>query len=330
VNADLLLARLRDAADGAAADKLVTLWLDFALAQPITRWLDPPGAAAYVSEALAAWASSPTAEAALLDAVAVWKDRAAALRRPVGELLPPELRQGLTALVGRPFSPDRALVLGILDREPVRELIRAILVDALMEFSRQVRAPVTGVARGLTGLARMAAETAKSATGSFGAFAGGVVGAVSGEVERQFEKRAAEFVDAALSGVMRRIAEQLSDPRRAAEQGALRMELLEGLLGLSPVQLARELDHADVQGGAALVRDALGRYATSDAAKEQLASALQTLLAPRAQRTTRELLDELGLTDVGLRLGRELGRAQLADFFATDGFEAWCRALAQP
>ncbi len=308
-------------------DQLLSLWLDFALAQPLSAWIPPERAAELLADALAAWSTTPAAEAALLDALGAWKANAQAERRTLKTLVPGELREGVTALVGRPFSPDRGLVLAVLDREPVRELIRALLVDALLEFGRQVRTPVAGVARGLTGLARMAAETAKSATGTFGAFAGGVVGAVSGEVERQFEKRAAEFVDSALSGIMRRLAEALSDPRRAAEQAALRAELLEGVLGLTPQQLARELDRADVPGGVTLLRGALARYAGNPATRAQLAATLTALLTPRAQRTTREVLDELGVTALVLTHAKALGREQLARFFDTEPFAAWCRGL---
>ncbi|MGQ0508244.1 MAG: hypothetical protein ACT4TC_23340 [Myxococcaceae bacterium] len=322
-----LLDRLRDPADNAPTAQLVSLWLDHVLAQPVSHWLPPERTVAIVLNAFSAWANTASAEEALLDAITEWQKRAAATPQRLHQLVSQELQQGAQALTGRAFSPDKTLVLAIIDREPFRQLLRTLLIDALLEFGRQLRTPASGVTKGLTGLAKMAASTARSATGSLGALAEGMVGAVSGEVERQFDKRVGDFVDSALSGLMKKLADQLSDPKRAQEQAALRQEILDGLLDLSPAQLSRELDRADLPGALALIRGSVLRFVESAEGKKQLTQALKTLTAARADQPTRRVLEELGLLEVFLRHGRELGREQLQSFFASDAFAVWCRAL---
>ena len=54
----------------------------------------------------------------------------------------------LREMLERPFSPDRKLVLTVIDREPTRELVRQLLLDAVLEFGRRASAPVAGMARG--------------------------------------------------------------------------------------------------------------------------------------------------------------------------------------
>jgi hypothetical protein len=85
---------------------------------------------------------------------------------------------------------------------------------------------VAGMARGLGSLAKFAGETVKARSGGLGS----LVGAVSGEVERQLEKRAVEFVDASIAGVFGQIADALSDPKRAEEAAELRMAIFDGAL----------------------------------------------------------------------------------------------------
>jgi hypothetical protein len=216
------------------------------------------------------------------------------------------------------------VVLTVVDREPMRELVRGILLTTVLEFGHRVSAPVAGVAKGLGSLARFATEQVKSRSGGLGH----LVGAVGEEVERQLEKRAAEFVDSALGGVFSQFADALSDPRRAHEAAELRSELFDGAMALTLSQLSRELANADVPGGAQTLRKALGQWLATDAATKTLETTAERVLASDAGRPLSELLSDLGLLDFARTTGKELLRARFADVTAAPEFKAWLDGLA--
>jgi len=195
--------------------------------------------------------------------------------RRLEESLPNSLQQALLSLASRPFSPNPALLKSLLNTPPVRELIRKILSRALGDFARRATtslapAPVAQVAQGVGHWAKMAARTALSKAGALGE----MVEAVSTEVERQAEKRAAEFVDAALERALEDLAQALASP--APHGPPLGRALLETALTWRLPQLARELANADLPGAAQSLQGPLAEWA-GNAAFARLQGHLQTL-----------------------------------------------------
>src|SRR5690606_40065112 len=90
------------------------------------------------------------------------------------------------------------------------------------------------------------------------AFATDVADRLADEVERQIERRAAEFADAALSGLVARLADILSDPARAGQLASAREALVDGLFSLEARELADELERSDPARRPALIRRGLG------------------------------------------------------------------------
>jgi len=317
MDADTLCRRLADPALPHAA-RLSALAVDEALAQPLSALLPHEKVASLAVEALRGWLSTEGALLWLSRAVESLRQEALALDS-LGDELPEPLVDGVERLLGRPWSPDRAVVLAVLDRRPVRQLIRQLLVDALVEFGHSVSAPVHGVARGLTGFAKRATERA----GVLGA----VASAVGGEVERQLERRAADFADQALSGVMQKLADALGNPSQAEAQAELRAALFEGLLGIHGGALARELVRADVVGGTRLLRDAISEWLASATGEAQLRRNVQRLLAREAARPAGELLAELGLRDALRAFAVEALSDRVRAVAATEPFRAFAAEL---
>lgn len=289
MDAQKLIERLR----GEDAKGLAALSIDATLRTELGALL-PPALLVSTARAVAtAWLGSDGGTQALGRVVEAVANRLQAEKRAVRDVVAKDVRAALREVVGRPFSPDRKLVLTIIDREPTRELVRQLLLDAVLEFGRRASAPVAGVARGLGSLAKLAGETVKSRSGGLGS----LVGAVSGEVERQLEKRAVEFVDAALGGVFGQIADSISDPRRAGEAAELRLAIFDGALELTGPQLARELINLDVPGGAQLLRKGLERWLASPDADRELLELATFALERDAKRTAREVLEELGVLE---------------------------------
>ena len=327
MNAQDLLARLQDASPDGPLDRLASLVVEHELSQPLETLFPAPLLARALKAALEGWLASDTADRELASALEHLHLHLTQEKRTVREAVPPELAKGLAELASRRYSPDRAVVMAVLDRPPVRSLARGLLLNVLIEFSRKVSAPVTEnrIAKGFSGLARLAAEQAKGSGGTLG----GIASALSDEIERQVEKRARDFTDSALSGIFQQLADALSDPGRASEQAEMRVAILDGILGLPLERLGRELSRADVPGGAAVVRKALSQWLGSRDVTTELEGWLTRAMERDGKRPVREVLGTLGLLETFQKLGRESLRGRLAPVVASEPFARWLEELTQ-
>ncbi|MFT3714089.1 MAG: hypothetical protein QM817_41030 [Archangium sp.] len=316
MDATTLISKLQSE-DGSRA--LAKLSVEALLAQPLETLLPREALRAGTRKVLEAWLAAPEGAKAIDELVERVVNELQAQSRSVKDVAPREATTLIREVLGRPFSPDRRVVLTVIDRPPMRELVRQLLLTAILDFGRKASAPVAGVARGLGSLAKLAGETVKSRTGGLGS----LVGAVSGEVERQVEKRAVDFVDAALGGVFGQIADALSDPARAHEASELRQAFFDGLIELTGTQLAREVMNSDVAGGAELIRSSLKRWLASDAANTQLDQLAALTLKHDGARPANEVLKQLGVLEVTIELGTEHLARHIRTVTATPAFATW-------
>jgi hypothetical protein len=271
---------------------------------------------------ITAWLEADTAGTVLQRVVEHVVHRLQVERRSLKESLAPELLAAVRQVIARPFSPDRALVLSTIDRGPLRELVRAILLEEILEFGRRASAPVAGMARGLGALARFAGETVKTRTG----IVGSMVGAVGDEVERQLEKRAADFVDSALAGVFGQVADAIADPRRAGEATELRLSIFDGVLELTGTQLSRELVNADLPGAAELLRKGLRTWVASPRAEREVLDLVNFFFALETG-SLRELLTTLGVLTPVRALLIEQTSERMHQLVQSEAFAGWLTAL---
>lgn len=325
MDAKTLTTRLANSSDGGPLDQLAELTLDGVLEQPLSTLLPEATAVRLLRSAIEGWVASPQAVPALNALVGDAFNQLQADGRKLRETIAPQLKATILELLGRPYSPDRKLVLTLIDRPPMRELIRGLLLQTVLDFGKKVASPVAGVAKSLGGLARFAVDTAKARSGALGS----MVGAVSGEVERQLEKRAVEFVDASLSNVFGELADSVSNPQRAHEAAELRVALFEGVLELTTPQLARELMNLDVGGGAEVLREGLSRWIASPDSEVALKEAVARVGNRQGQKTLRTVLEESGQLQTFKVLGREALRTRMAEVVASPAFAAWLEAVMQ-
>jgi len=269
---------------------------------------------------LLAWLSSEAAlaetERWVEDIFNRWKGD----ERQLGALLSENLRQGLLAVCARPFSPSPALLQSLLGSPPVRELIRKGLSRALQDFARRATAPIAPVAQVAQGVGQWAKVAARAALSKAGAL-GDMVNAVSSEVERQAEKRAAEFVDAALEKTIEDLVHALSHPSRADETAELRRSLFETALGWRLRQLARELVNADVPGAAQSLQAALVEWVSSEDFSSMLGGGVGLLRKGAA--SWKEVLERHGLLTAWLEAARQQTHQQLKALVETPAFLEW-------
>lgn len=306
---------------GDAAESLATLLVERAFAAPFESWGASVDWASWTRRFLDGWLSSDSAVEEMNHVVEACVAMMQRDNRSLAAWLGPDMRAALRAVISRPISPNRQLVLRIIDRKPTRDLVRQLLLETVLDFTKKASAPVAGMAKGLGSLARLASETVKSRGGSLGH----MVGAVSGEVERQLERRAIEFVDSALAGVLSQLADVVANPQRAAEAAELRLALFDGFAEATGPQLAYELINVDAAGAAVTLRQALLRWLSTPASDEALKVWADALVALVRQRTLGEVLARLGV----LVPARAFGVAQLAvqirELAKSEAFVVWLR-----
>ena len=237
-----MLARLRAPGAHSHAAKLAAILVDDGLARRIDALVDPKVLAAAARDALRAMTASDAAEAHVPARAKEIVAELAAQTRSVASIVPAALADGARAIVAVAMTPRHDAIMGLLDREPVKNLLRAQVVETLVAFGRRAASPVSdnAIARGIGGFSKLVASRPSAL--------GRMASAVSGEVEKQVEKRANDFADTAVAGVLESIAEQASDPARAKDQAAMRTALLDGLLELAPSEIAATA--AGQRGGA--------------------------------------------------------------------------------
>ncbi len=323
MDAKTLIEKLRSTASSGPLRNLATIAVDAGLNQPVDRQALVVGINQHLATAFRSWARAPEGLALLTHFVEGIVHELSMQAGRVGDMLPRDLRHAARSLVERPFSPDRQLVLSVLDREPIRELVRDILQQAIVGFAQKLGTPVAGAARGFGALAKLAQETIKSRSAAIG----DLMGAVSTEVERQVERRAAEFVEAALSGILGQIADVLCDRSRAAEAAELRLALFDGVMNASAKALSVELINADISGAAEALRSGFLRWINTDDATKTLQELANFLADFIADRSLRDVLLQMGLFDVVRAIAVDFVAQGMAQTIASETFRDWLAQL---
>jgi len=318
-----VLTRLRDP-EGPLPALIDLVVLDL-LGRTLGEVVDPARIAEMIASAVRDWLGSERGEARLVAAWSELVDRIQSEERTLRELVPDEVRDAAERLAAQPYQPDRDALLALLDREPVRKLLREILQSTLVDFGKRVTAPVGASkgGRGLGGALGGLGARAKQRAGVFGALAEEAIGAVGGELERRVEGKAAEFADTAMSGVLGRIVSLLSDPSRADDQAALREALLQGTWDWTGAMAATELRRGDPAAVAEVLREALAAWTGRDDFQETLGGWLETLLEEQGTLTLRDVLADLDLLESVTVGVTELMLERARDFVATGPFAEW-------
>lgn len=321
-----LLSRLRDPAEVGPTGQLADLLLADFLGRPLAELVDTPALASTGTSVLADWLRSPRAEARLLNAWRRGIEGLATESRSFAELAPDELREALEQLASQHYSPDRDLLMALLDRPPIRDVFRDLLTETLNAFGKKLSAG-TGAGGALGALGKIGSGRSGPMGGLLGRV-GDVASAVGGELERQLERRIPEFVDSGLSQLLQRFVDMLCDPERAAEQAGVRLALLEGVWEFRGPDLAAEFGRLDEAAMASVLRKSLSAWLARDDAEAQIRGWLDGLLAAYGERDLRSVLEELDLADDFAKHSRPVAHQALLRCFATDAFGEWLKAVS--
>ncbi|MGO9709060.1 MAG: hypothetical protein ACLQBL_09365 [Polyangiaceae bacterium] len=318
-----ILEKLRDPSPEGASARLAALLVEDALGQTVGDLLDIPSAAAALRDGLRAFAASDAAAARVVDTLGEAEKKLAAEKRTIATVVPTALRAGAHDLAAIAVTPPRDVIVKLLDREPLKKLLRAQVIDTLVAFGRKAASPVSDnpIARGIGGLGKFALGQATKPS-ALGAFAN----AVSGEVERQVEKRATDFADTAVAGILDGIADQLSDSARSKEQAAMRLALLDGFLELTGAQVA-QLARGPIAERVAVARKTLAAWSAEATFEADVEAFVRGALAKDADRQLGEVLADLGLRDVVAARAKEIVHRRVSALVSAEPFAEWLRAL---
>lgn len=190
--------------------------------------------------------------------------------KPLADVLPAELVKALRQRARKPWSPGSKSLLKALDHKPVRDFIARIIVTAVVDF----------------------------ATANRGRARKGIDSIVGGDIGDRLQAKAEEFAQKGVSGVLHFIVDELSDPKRASQQAALREAVVIGVLSIEADNLAEELDKLDLSGTAELFRKAFGSWLDTEDGERVFEVWVKSLLEPQWQRKLGDILKENGLERV--------------------------------
>jgi hypothetical protein len=318
-----VLGKLRDPSAEGATARLAALVVEEGLGRTLRELIDLPTAVAGIEDALKAFTASDAAAARIVELLTEADRTASADTRKVRDVVAPALQAGARELAQVAGTPPHDVVVRLLDREPLKKLLRAQVIDTLIAFGKRAASPVSDnpLARGLGGLSKLAMGQA-SKPSAFGALAS----AVSGEVERQVEKRATDFADTAVAGILEGIADQIADPARAKDQAAMRLALLDGLLALTGAEVA-SLVRGPVAERVAVARKALAAWSATPAFASEVETIVKTVLAKDLDRSLGDVLADFGLREVVASRAKAHVHQRVVAFVAGEPFAEWLRAV---
>jgi hypothetical protein len=317
-----ILARLR--AGGGAAAGLAVAIVEDVLQRPLDELLGARSLAVAIREGLVALTTSDSATQRLIARVEGASRALAAEQRTIEAIVPSPLAEGMRAFARLPTAPSRDALLKVLDRPPVRKMLRAQVIETLAAFGRRAASPVSdsSLARGLGGISKRALGQIASGPSALSR----VASAVSSEVERQVEKRATEFADTAVAGILAGIVDQAADPAHRDEEAAVRIAIVDGLLEMTGAELGG-FSPGHAQSQVQVARSALAAWANQPDFVRSLESALEAVLAEDAHRPLGDLLADLALRDAVVKHATGVVEQAIARLVAGPAFERWLTDL---
>ncbi|MFL5321662.1 MAG: hypothetical protein ACJ790_18510 [Myxococcaceae bacterium] len=226
----------------------------------------------------------------------------------LAEVMPDEVVSALKEWARKPWSPRDESLLKAFDHQPVRELISRLLVQAVADFATA----------GTAG----APSKRKGAISSF-------IGSLGQDVGGWLEEHAEDFARHAVSGVLHRVIDELSDPRKAKQQAMLREAIVTGVLSIPSEDIVEELERFDIPGAAKIFRRAIGTWLESPEGARTFTRWTRALLEPHWQRKLAEVVRENGLENVVRTHLPRIVEQRVRAFAESDEFRKFVREVSE-
>lgn len=317
---------LKNLRDPKALQALAEMVVRGATAVPVTEVASPRWLAGQLVAALEAL-TGDAAQTWLIERFRSEQQRWSEDGRSLRTVVPEEVDGPVRQLLGRPWTPDEDLTYRVFDQPAIRSVLRHLLTDGLKRF----RSRMSNVDAAFGGLGRKAASRGRGLlsgfSGTVGAVAGDLVGAVRDEVEGGLDGRIGDFARQASEGQVRALARYVSDPKHAETFGTLRISIWDVVLDATFAELVEELDKAGPEEAVAIIREAMRVMVSAPDAVERMTARIEQLMGEVGEGSLESWLREVELLDVWTDSTVELIRQHLERVVWTDEFEVWWQSL---
>lgn len=325
--AQLALDRLR-APDGRALADLARLVVEETTATPLKQLASPRWLAGQLTAALEAGTRGDLLRHWVDRRISSERERWSKEERTPRAFVPSEAEEPLRKLLGRPYAPNEALMLRIVDQPAIRNLLRVVLTDTVSGFRKRAQDLDSGL---FGGLGKRAAARGRGLFGNVGRNLGGMaehlVEAVRDEVDGALEGRVKDFVQGAVSEAVRKTAQHLSDPSHSQQFAEMRLAILDVLLDTPIRELANEADKLKPEDAIDVVVAAVRSAVSADDFVERAEERIGKLMEEAGDGTFGAWLDEIGLRAVWTETTTDLVAERLRAVVTTEGFVTWWDAL---
>ena len=314
-------------ADPDQAAALAGVVFDFAVTQPVERFIDSARVLAHLDAALAPAHVQRWLEEHARPAFERESARARARGDSIGDWLPPRAVEALRQVAATPLAPNRAWLEGFVRQDAVQHLLRSIVQETLERFLAALKggggvgdAPPSSVS-GLVG------AMGRSAFGVANSLSKGILGGLGAQVEQQLKQSASAFINGSMSVMLDRVVAIMLAPEAQQRGARLAAATLEQVLGAKTAAL---YEHA-----ARLPQDALWRAAADvlahNLARPEVRAAVleevEAALRAEGTRPVAALLADAGALDAAREDFVRVATPLIGDLARHPAFGAWLKAI---
>lgn len=315
MDAFTLLAKLEDDSPTGPLAALCALGVDHLLAQPLRSFLSPDQVAKEASQAL----TGPGVELAIArhikPAITRQLDRAAASDERLGALVPEEVVKVLEVELAKPVKIDPPLARALVDAEVIKETMGAVVQEAFGRFFKSTDSGNSG-GGGLLGFAARGARGLKDV-------GKGLLGGFGDEIEKQFQKRAKDAMDASMSALQDKLAERLTAEETGRMIGKMRGQGVRRALKQKVAEAKRVPIDLLLAQAPAVLRHNLARPEV----QAEIRKELEQLLTLEGDKSLKTILEEGGVYETLRAEVLAQATKHAATFVRSEAFSAWLAGL---
>jgi len=316
-----LTAAMADPGHSAA---LAGVAFDFAVAQPVGRYVDPARVLAHLDAALAPehlrhWLSTHARPALERE-----RERARERGDTVAEWLPATALDAVRQLAATPLQPSRAWLEGFVRQDAVQHLLRSIVQETLERFLAALKGAGDAAPTGVGGLV---GAMGRSAFGVANSLSKGILGGLGAQVEQQLRQSASTFINGSMSVMLDRVVALMLAPESQQRGARLASATLEQALRLKTSTVLDGTERLPQDALWAAAGDILAHNLARPEVRTAVLDELERALRIEGERSVADLLEDAGTLAMAREDCVRVAGPLIAEFARDPAFAAWLKAI---
>lgn len=302
-------------ADGAAAEALAALLIDFVLDQPTSTIVTPAHLLADLDKALDERLTERNVKAHLRPFIDREIARAKTRGDTVGDWFTAEAKAELRALAARPIEIPRETVSRWVKRDEVRRMVRAAVQDTLESFIDTVKPG--GAGGGTVG------AVGRKAFGFASRASGGVLGSIGNQIEGQLKRAVNGFLANNLEGILDKVvltATSDDTKQRISKEAVRTFDRAMRLTGAEVAGHAEKLPWDDLLEA---LPGQLAHNLNREAIRDGITAEVEAFLAVDGDTPFRGMFADEAAVDAWKAEAVPMVAPLLAQFWGSPGAVAW-------